>query len=150
MSNLFWLTEAQMARLRPYFPKSHGRPRVDDLRVLSGIIFINRNGLRWCDAPREYGPAKTLYNRWKRWSDNGVFARIMVGLAAEATDPKTIMIDATYLKAHRTACSLRAKTYGPPRLQAAIFDDMISLHKRIRHVGTKAAAKMEIRASQSS
>ena len=74
----------------------------------------------------------------------------MVGLAAEGTDPKTIMIDATSLMAHRTACSLRAKTYGPPRLQAAIFDDMISLHKRIRHVGTKAAAKMEIRASQSS
>lgn len=109
MSNLFWLTEVQMARLRPFFPKSHGRPRVDDLRVLSGIIFINRNGLRWCDAPKEYGPAKTLYNRWKRWSDNGVFARIMVGLAAEGTDPKTIMIDATYLKAHRTACSLCAK-----------------------------------------
>lgn len=61
MSNLFWLSEAQMARLKPFFPKSHGRPRVDDRRVLSGIIFINRNGLRWCDAPREYGPAKTLY-----------------------------------------------------------------------------------------
>ncbi|TJZ79898.1 transposase, partial [Paracoccus hibiscisoli] len=46
MSNLFWLIEAQMARLRPFLPKSHGRPRVDDLRVLSDIIFINRNGLR--------------------------------------------------------------------------------------------------------
>ncbi len=53
-----------MARLEPFFPKSHGKPRVDDRRVLSGIIFINRNGLRWCDAPREYGPHKTLYNRW--------------------------------------------------------------------------------------
>lgn len=52
MSNLFWLTDAQMERLKPFFPKSHGRPRVDDRRVLSGIIFINRNGLRWCDAPR--------------------------------------------------------------------------------------------------
>ena len=41
MSNLFWLTEAQMARLEPFFPKSHGKPRVDDRRVLSGIIFIN-------------------------------------------------------------------------------------------------------------
>ena len=112
MSNLFWLTEAQMARLRPFFPKSHGRPRVDDTRVLSGIIFINRNGLRWCDAPREYGPSKTLYNRWKRWSDMGVFARIMAGLAAEATDHRTIMIDATYLKAHRTASSLRLKKGG--------------------------------------
>ena len=112
MSDLFWLTDEQMARLQPFFPKSHGRPRVDDRRVLSGIIFINRNGLRWRDAPREYGPAKTLYNRWKRWSDMGVFARIMTGLATEAPDNKTISIDATYLKAHRTASSLRLKKGG--------------------------------------
>ena len=90
MSNLFWLTDAQMSRLQPFFPKSHGKPRVDDRRVLSGIIFINRNGLRWCDAPKEYGPPKTLYNRWKRWSDKGVFARMMAGLAAEAAVPKTV------------------------------------------------------------
>mgnify|MGYP003605586232 FL=1 len=77
MSDLFWLTDEQMARLQPYFPKSHGRKRVDDRRVLSGIIFVNRNGLRWRDAPREYGPAKTLYNRWKRWSDKGIFIRMM-------------------------------------------------------------------------
>ncbi len=67
MSNLFWLTDAQMARLKPFFPKSLGKPRVDDRRVLGGIILINRNGLRWCDAPNEYGLAKTFYNRWKRW-----------------------------------------------------------------------------------
>lgn len=109
MSNLFWLTDAQMARLEPFFPKSHGKPRVDDRRVLSGIIFVNRNGLRWRDAPKDYGPPKTLYNRWKRWSDRGVFARMMDGLAAEAAVPKTVMIDATYLKAHRTATSLRSK-----------------------------------------
>jgi len=112
MSNLFWLTDEQMARLRPFFPKSHGKPRVDDRRVLSGIIFVNRNGLRWRDAPREYGPAKTLYNRWKRWGDMGVFARMMEGLAAASPEPKTIMIDATYLKAHRTATSLRLKKGG--------------------------------------
>ena len=50
MSNLYWLTDAQMERLKPFLPKSHGKPRVDDRRVLSGIIFINRNGLRWCDG----------------------------------------------------------------------------------------------------
>ena len=109
MSNLYWLSDTQMERLQPFLPKSPGKPRVDDRRVLSGIIFINRNGLRWCDAPKEYGPAKTLYNRWKRWSENGVFARIMVGLAAASSEHKTIMIDATYLKAHRTASSLRVK-----------------------------------------
>ena len=112
MSNLFWLTDEQMARLQPFFPKSHGKPRVDDRRVLSGIIFVNRNGLRWRDAPKEYGPAKTLYNRWKRWGDMGVFARMMEGLAAASPEPKTIMIDATYLKTHRTASSLRVKKGG--------------------------------------
>ncbi|SDL70981.1 Transposase [Paracoccus chinensis] len=112
MSNLLWLTDEQMERLRPFFPKSHGKPRVDDRRVLSGIIFVNRNGLRWRDAPKEYGPAKTLYNRWKRWGDMGVFARMMEGLAAASPEPKTIMIDATYLKAHRTATSLRSKKGG--------------------------------------
>ena len=107
MSNLFWLTEAQMDRLRPLFPKSHGRPRVDDLRVLSGIIFIIRNGLRWCDAPAAYGPHKTLYNRFVRWSAKGIFARIFEELA-QPTGPasETLMIDATHLKAHRTASSL--------------------------------------------
>lgn len=100
MSDLFWLTDEQMAGLQPYFPKSHGRERVDDRRVLSGIIFVNRNGLRWRDAPREYGPAKTLYNRWKRWSDKGIFIRMMEGLATpQAPERKTIMIDATYFKA---------------------------------------------------
>ncbi len=112
MSDLYWLSDAQMAKLEPFFPKSHGKPRVDDRRVLSGIIFINRNGLRWCDAPAEYGPPKTLYNRWKRWSDMGIFARILMGLAEQASDNKTISIDATYLKAHRTASSLTVKKGG--------------------------------------
>jgi len=112
MSDLFWLTEAQMACLEPFFPKSHGKPRVDDRRVLSGIIFINRNGLRWRDAAAECRPHKTLSNYWKRWSDKGVFACIMVGLAAEHGEETTVMIDATYLKAHRTATSLAAKNGG--------------------------------------
>lgn len=112
MSNLYWLTEEQMMRLRPYFPRSRGKRRANDRRVLSGIIFISRNGLRWCDAPAAYGPPKTLYNRWKRWSDMGVFARIMTRLAAKAPDNKTISIDATYLKAHATASSLGRKKGG--------------------------------------
>ncbi len=116
MSDLIWLSAAQMARLEPCFPKSHGKPRVDDRRVLSSIVFINRHGLRWRDAPREYGPHKTLYNRWKRWSDRGVVARIMAGLAAEHGEETTVLIEATHLKAHRTASSLGVKKGGRGRL----------------------------------
>ncbi|WP_282093606.1 transposase, partial [Epibacterium ulvae] len=99
MSDLFWLTDAQMARLEPFFPKSHGKPRVDDRRVLSGIIFINHNGLRWRDAPKEYGPHKTLYNRWKRWSDKGIFAEMLIGLAADHVDELPILEINQYLNA---------------------------------------------------
>jgi transposase len=112
MSNLYWLTDGQMDRLRPFFPKSRGRPRVDDRRVLSGIIFIQRNGLMWKHAPCEYGPPKTLYNRWKRWSRMGVFATIMTELAAQAQSTEIVMIDATHAKAHRTASSLAVQKGG--------------------------------------
>ena len=98
-----------MARLQRYFPKSHGRPRVDDRRVLSGILFVNRNRLHWRDAPKDYGPHKTLYNRWKGWGRMGVFTRMMEGPSSASADRKTVMIDATYLKAHRTASSLAVK-----------------------------------------
>ena len=108
MSDLFWLTDKQMERLRPFFPRFHGVPRVDDRRVLSGIIFVNRNGLRWCDAPAAYGPPKALYNRWVRWSRMGVFARMLIELAARNQQTDTVMIDATHLKVHRTAASMRA------------------------------------------
>ena len=109
MSDLFWLRDEQIERLRPFFPKSHGKPRGDDRRVLSGIVFANRNGLRWCDALSAYVPYKTRYNRWKRWGEAGVFTRMMEGLAAVGGEPKTVMSDATYLKPHRTASSLRLK-----------------------------------------
>jgi Putative transposase of IS4/5 family (DUF4096) len=73
MSDLIWLSEAQMRRIEPYFPLSHGVPRVDDRRIVSGIVFVIRNGLRWRDAPIDYGPHKTIYNRFIRWSRLGVF-----------------------------------------------------------------------------
>ena len=107
MSGQFWLTEKQMERLRPHFPKARGKPRVDDRRVLSGILHVLRNGLRWQDAPAVYGPHKTLYNRFARWSRLGVFARIFRDLARPGAEGDTLMMDSTHLKAHRTAASLR-------------------------------------------
>jgi transposase len=112
MSDLIWLSEAQMRRIEPCFPLSHGVPRVDDRRVLSGIVFVIRNGLRWRDAPQDYGPHKTIYNRFIRWSRLGVFNRIFAELA-KAGQPERLMIDATHLKAHRTASSLLKRGLFP-------------------------------------
>jgi len=113
MSDVFWLSQRQLRRIEPFFPLSHGVPRVDDRRVISGIIFVIRNGLRWRDAPGVYGPAKTLYNRFVRWSRLGVFDRIFTALAQRSDDADCIMIDSTHLKAHRTAASLLKKGLFP-------------------------------------
>jgi len=109
----FLLTTAQMRRLSPHFPLSHGIAQVDDRRVLSCIIYVIRNSLQWRDAPAPYGPHKTLYNRFVRWSRMGVFDRIFAALAAEGGPPERLMIDSTHLKAHRTAASLLKKGLFP-------------------------------------
>lgn len=116
MSDLFWLSDVQMGRIMPHFPLSHGIARVDDRRVLSGIVHVIRNGLRWRDAPAAYGPHKTLYNRFVRWSRLGVFNRIFETLAGSVGEPDRIMIDATHLKVHRTAASLLKKGAVPRRI----------------------------------
>ena len=113
MSDLFWLSRKQLNRIKPYFPYPHGVPRVDDLRVISGIIHVIKRGLQWRDAPQEYGPHKTLYNRFVRWSRMGVFNKIFEELVADEGVPEQLQIDATHLKAHRTAASLLKKGMYP-------------------------------------
>ena len=113
MSTLFYLSRAQLDRIKPYFPLSHGIPRVDDLRILSGIIYVIKHGLQWKDAPREYGPHNTLYNRFIRWSGLGVFNKIFMEPVEKQGDTERLMIDATHLKAHRTAAGLLKKGLFP-------------------------------------
>mgnify|MGYP002478288163 FL=1 len=113
VNDVFTLSERQMEQIEPFFPLAHGVPRVDDRRVLSGIVYVIRNGLQWKDAPKAYGPHKTLYNRFIRWSRLGVFDRIFVALTEQAGRSKRLMIDATHLKAHRTSASLLKKGLFP-------------------------------------
>jgi transposase len=118
MSEEFLLSKQQLNRIKPYFPLSHGVPRVDDRRVISGIIYVIRYGLQWKDAPKVYGPYKTLYNRFVRWSRAGIFNKIFRELARQPGTRDCLMIDATHLKAHRTAASLRKKGQPPAVLAA--------------------------------
>ena len=71
MTDLFLLSQAQMRRIERYFPLSHGVARVDGRRIVSAIVFVIKNGLRWRDAPPEYGPHKTIYNRFVALEPSG-------------------------------------------------------------------------------
>ncbi len=106
----FWLSAAPCARLQPLLPtKVRGVPRVDDRRVISGLLPVIRNGLMWRDAPACDGPPKTLSNRFVRWRQAGLFNRLFAALARAGGTPATVMIDAPPLKAPRTAASLLKK-----------------------------------------
>ncbi len=100
----FWLTEAQFARLEPFLPTdTRGKLRVDDHRVISGIIHVLKSGGRWVDAPEVYGPRKTLYNRFVRWAAKGVWSDIFHALASAGGPPAQVLIDSSAVKAHRCA-----------------------------------------------
>ena len=101
----FWLTDAQFAKIEPHLPTdTRGKERVDDRRVISGIIHVLRSGGRWADAPREvYGPRKTLYNRFVRWAAKGVWTDLFETLAKAGGPPSQVLIDSSAVKAHRCA-----------------------------------------------
>lgn len=114
-SNLFWLSGDQWHGLEPLLPTDvRGRKRVDDHRVISGILYVLKSGCRWCDCPREYGPPTTIYNRFVRWARRGVWEGLFRELAERGRSIRTQMIDATHVKAHRSASGGR----GGERRQA--------------------------------
>jgi transposase len=100
----FWLSEAQFSRILPHLPTdTRGKPRVDDRRVISGIIHVLKSGGRWVDAPAEYGPKKTLYNRYVRWAAKGVWSKLFHALAQAGGPPAQVLVDSSAVKAHRSA-----------------------------------------------
>ncbi|ESX09691.1 transposase [Mesorhizobium sp. LSJC265A00] len=100
----FWLSDEQFELLEPHLPTgTRGKPRVDDRRVISGIIHVVKSGGRWVDAPSVYGPRKTLYNRFQRWSAKGVWSAIFHALANAGGPPAELLIDSSAVRAHRCA-----------------------------------------------
>ena len=103
-SNLYWLSEEQWQAIEPHLPSDvRGKERADDRRVISGILHVLKSGCRWKDCPAEYGPPTTVYNRFVRWAERGIWERLFRELAARGRSDGTQMIDSTHVKAHRSA-----------------------------------------------
>ena len=104
MARLFWLSDRAWASLEPHLPRGKpGKPRVDDRRVISGILHVLKTGCRWRDVPPEYGPSTTIYNRYNRWSRRGFWRAMLGALAKAGWVTETAALDSTYVKAHRSA-----------------------------------------------
>src|SRR5215216_4980167 len=107
-SALFWLSDAEWAKIEPLMPRDRrGAHRVDDRRVISGIVHMLRSGARWRDCPSAYGPYTTIYNRFNRWSRQGVWTDIFYALTGSTGMVGTMSIDSTHVKAHRSAAGAK-------------------------------------------
>lgn len=103
-----WLSDEEWARLEPLLPRGRkGAHRVDDRRVISGIVHMLRSGARWRDCPPEFGPYTTVYNRFNRWSRQGLWLRMFEALTGHSGIYSSAAIDSTSVKAHRSAAGAK-------------------------------------------
>ena len=101
---LYWLSDEDWSQVEPLLPRGRrGAHRVDDRRVISGIMHMLRSGARWRDCPPEYGPYTTIYNRFNRWSRQGIWLEMFKALTGSTGVIGTAAIDASHVKAHRSA-----------------------------------------------
>ena len=101
---LFWLSDQQWSAIEPHLPKNQpGARRVDDRRVISGIVHVLKTGCRWSDVPREYGPPTTIYNRFNRWSRRRFWTGLLEALTESGAVTRSTQVDSTYVKAQRSA-----------------------------------------------
>jgi len=104
MGHLFWLSDEAWAAIEPHLPKNQpGARRVDDRRVISGILHVLKTGCRWRDCPAEYGPHTTIYNRFNRWSRRRIWMNILEALVGAGVLTQSTSVDSSYVKAHRSA-----------------------------------------------
>ena len=100
----FWLSDSEWSKIEPLMPRGRrGAHRVDDRRVISGIVHMLRSGGRWRDCPAEYGPYTTIYNRFNRWSRQGIWFEIFERITGSSGILGTVAIDSSTIKAHRSA-----------------------------------------------
>jgi transposase len=119
---LYWLSDKEWKRIEPLLPRGRrGAHRVDDRRVISGIMHMLRSGARWRDCPPEFGPYTTIYNRFNRWSRQGIWTDIFYALTGSTGQIGTMSVDSTHIKAHRSAAGAKGGTFSR-RLAARAAD----------------------------
>lgn len=109
------LTDTEWALLEPLLPSRaprRGRPWKDHRLVVNAILFRNRTGCPWRDLPASYGPWKTAYNRHRRWSADGTWARVLGELRRGCDVGEVewlVAVDSAVVRAHHHAAGARHK-----------------------------------------
>ena len=102
------ITKAQYARIEKYFPVQRGNVKIDNYTFINAILYIAENGCKWRALPEKYGKWNSIYQRFKRWCENGVIQRIFNALQRE----KIIAIKVEVLALDSTSCKLHPDAHG--------------------------------------
>jgi transposase len=116
------LTDQQWALIAPLLPPQRprtGRPAIDHRQMVSAILWLTRTGAPWRDLPERYGSWKTVYSRFRRWSEQGIWKQVFDALLAEAQhlgelDWELHHIDSTIVRAHQHAAGARKRGIPTP------------------------------------
>jgi transposase len=115
------LSDDAWAVIEPQLPNNQlGPRRVDDRRVISGIIHMLKGGGHWADCPAKYGPPTTIYNRWNRWSRRGIWPWILAALTEDGWIAETARIDSSDIKPHRCADGERGPKANARNYRSAV------------------------------
>ena len=86
--NNYDVTEEQWLRIAPMLPPERtgkkGRPRNDNRKMLNGMLWINHSGAQWRALPERYGPWQSVYSRFAKWIEDGVWEAIFSELSKDA------------------------------------------------------------------
>ena|SRR5215212_1970782 len=119
------LSDAQWERLRPLLPPHKpGRPRQDDRRILNGMLWKLATGAPWRDLPERYGPWQSVYTRFRRWTQAGIWDQLFASIqqqadAAHEIDWALHFVDGTVIRAHQHAAGAKGGTKKQKRSGAA-------------------------------
>lgn len=117
------LTDGEWSIIEPLLRnKPRGVPRVDDRRVLNGILWRFRTGSPWAEIPERYGPSTTCYNRFVRWRKAGVWDRLLAAVSA-AFEGEIVMIDSTCVRVHQHGATGKK---GDPKIAAWDVPEAVS------------------------
>lgn len=151
--NLFWFSDEQWVKVEPHLPVNQPGPeRKNDRRILSGIMHVQRVGCRWKDCPREYGPHKTIYNRFARWSERGIWQAIFAAVAGNPDTPGQVALDSSHVKIHRCATGgkggPRRRRSASPRVDETARSTRLSMNNADPGCSSSRPATLPIASSQ--
>ena len=116
------LSDQQWDRIKSFFPENgeRGNQWKDHRLMVDAILWISKTGAPWRDLPERFGPWETVYDRFRRWTRDGLWDRILKVLQADANregeiDWELFCIDGSNVRAHKSAAGAQKKSPNPIR-----------------------------------